>query len=404
MRSLAKPRPPKPLLPLAVFLQSMGYVDVKMRWKKDASFDAVPVLTHARDLRPLVSLARLLSPSPTPVSAVSKLRRSLETSDRRVASFLRRFPAAFVESVGPEHNHPWFRLSGSAARLLREERDIFAARRADITSRLSRLLLMCPTRRIPLSVAQGMLWHFGLPEDYFECPYFEIRQDGFRILTSGDVVCREDANDGKELALIDDGKDQEMPLSVLQMDAIRRFGSADQVPIPLFQSKGLRLKRKIEDWLEGFQKLPYVSPYEDFSNIHRGSDVSEKRVVGVLHELFSMFVTCSAERRRLLCLRQHLGLPQKFHRVFERHPHIFYLLLKEKSCFVVLKEAYMAGGNTAIEENPMLEVRSKYARLMEESREIIRRRRSGKPAEYPDDHVESEDSEGANSASLFIER
>uniref|UniRef100_A0ACD5X9H9 Uncharacterized protein n=4 Tax=Avena sativa TaxID=4498 RepID=A0ACD5X9H9_AVESA len=401
MRSLARPWPPKPSLLLAALVQSMGYVDVKMRWKKDASFDDVPVLAHARDLRPLAALARLLSPSPTPVSAVSKLRRSLETSDRRVASFLRRFPAAFVESVGPEHNHPWFRLSASAARLLQEERDVFAARRADITSRLRRLLLMSSARRIPLSVAQGMLWHLGLPEDYFRNPDFDIGQDGFRILTSDGVICPKDENDGKELGLIDDGKDQEMPLSVLQMGAIRRFGSADEVPIPLFPSKGLRLKRKIGDWMEGFQKLPYVSPYEGFSHIPRGSDVSQKRVVGVLHELFSLFVTCSAERRRLLCLRTHLGLPQKFDRGIERHPHIFYLLLKEKTCFVVLKEAYMAGGDTAIEEHPMLEVRSKYAGLMEESREIIKRRRSGNPIQLDPEDQETSGDKGANSAAIF---
>ncbi|XP_051177878.1 protein WHAT'S THIS FACTOR 9, mitochondrial [Lolium perenne] len=399
MRSLAKARPPKPLCPLAAFVQSMGYVDVKMRWKKDASFDGVPVLAHARDLRPLAALARLLSPSPTPVSAVSKLRRSLETSDRRVAAFLRRFPAAFVESVGPEHHHPWFRLSAPAARLLQEERDVFAARRADIASRLRRLLLMSPARRLPLSVAQGMLWHLGLPEDYFRRPEFDIGQDGFRILTTaGDGAYHKDENDGKELGLIDDVQDQEMPLSVLQTNAIRRFGSADEVPIPLFPSKGLRLKHKIGDWLERFQKLPYVSPYEDFSNIQPGTDVSQKRVAGVLHELFSLFVTCSAERRRLLCLRTHLGLPQKFDRGIERHPHIFYLLLKEKTCFVVLKEAYMAGGDTAIEEHPMLAVRSKYAGLMEESREIIKRRRSGKPVQLdPEDQEESEDWKDANS-------
>ncbi|CAM0876677.1 unnamed protein product [Alopecurus aequalis] len=398
MRSLARPRPPKRLLPLAALVQSMGYVDVKMRWKKDASFDDVPVLAHARDLRPLASLARLLSPSPTPVSAVSKLRRSLETSDRRVTAFLRRFPGAFVESVGPEHNHPWFRLSAPAARLLQEERDVFAARRADVTSRLRRLLLMSPARRLPLSVAQGMLWHLGLPEDYFRRPEFDIGQDGFRILTAGDGVYCKDENDGKELGLIDDGRDQEMPLSVLQTNAIRRFGSADEVPIPLFPSKGLRLKRKIGDWLEGFQRLHYVSPYEDFRTIQPGTDVSQKRVVGVLQELFTLFVTCSAERRRLLCLRTHLGLAQKFDKVFERHPHVFYKLLKEKTCFVVLKEAYMAGGDTTIQEHPMLEVRRKYAGLMEESREIIKRRRSGKPVEL--DPEDEEDSNGANSSAI----
>ncbi|KAG8052178.1 hypothetical protein GUJ93_ZPchr0001g31335 [Zizania palustris] len=403
MRPLAIRRAARPLPPLAVLIQSMSYVDVKMRWKKDSSFDDVPVLSQARDLRPLVSLARLLSPSPTPVSAVSNLRRSLETPDRRVASFLRRFPAAFVESVGPRNNVPWFRLSDSAACLLREERNTFAARRADITSRLRRLLLMSPCRRLPLRVAQGMLWHLALPEDYFKCPDYDIAQDGFRILTFGGSICCDGDDDGRELGLIDNGEDQELPKSVLEMDAMRRFGSTKEVPIPLFQSKGLRLKRKIEVWLEGFQKLPYVSPYEDFSCIDRNSDVSEKRVLGVLHELLSLFVTCSAERRRLLCLRKHLGLPQKFHRVFERHPHVFYLLLKEKSCFVILKEAYMAGGDTAIDEHPMLEVWRKYAGLMEESREIIKCRRSGKPFQPKyEDHERSEDGkEGADSAAMM---
>lgn len=383
---------------LAVHLQSMAYVGVKMRWKKDLSFDAVPVLSHARDLRPLTSLLRLLSPSPTPISAVSKLGRSLETPDRRVISFLRRFPAAFVESVGPQHSLPWFRLSDAAACLLQEERDVFAARRADVTDRLRRLLLMCPRRRLPVRIAQGMLWHLGIPEDYFKCPDHDIARDGFRIIISRDDVISQDENhSGRELGLIDDGNDQEMPLSVLQMNAMKKYGSLEEVPVPLFQSKGLRLKRKIEDWLEWFQRLPYVSPYEDFSHITPGSDVSEKRAVGVLHELLSLFVICSAERRRLLCLRQHLGLPQKFHCVFERHPHVFYLLLKEKTCFVVLKEAYMAWGDTAIKEHPMLEVRKKYVELMDQSREIIRCRRSRKP-------IESENEVSGDSVEMFPQK
>ncbi|GJN23096.1 hypothetical protein PR202_gb10714 [Eleusine coracana subsp. coracana] len=366
----------------------MAYVDVTMRWKKDVSFDSVPVLTHARDIRPLASLARLFSPSPIPVSAVSKLGRLLETPDRRVTSFLRRFPAVFVESVGPQYNLPWFRLSDAAARLLREERDVFAARRAAVTGRLRLLLLMCPQRCLPLRVAQGMLWHLGLPEDYFKEPEYDIAQDGFRVIASGDGTICQDDDGGRKLELIDDGQGEEMPLSVLQLNAIKKFGSAEVVPIPLFQSKGLRLKQKIKDWLEDFQNLPYMSPYEDSSSINRNSDISGKRVAGVLHELFSLFVTCSAERRRLLCLRQHLGLPHKFDRAFERHPHVFYLLLKEKTCFVVLKEAYMAGEDTAIEKHPMLEVRKKYVELMEESREIIRRRRSRNPIESYSEGVE----------------
>uniref|UniRef100_A0A804P7G2 PORR domain-containing protein n=1 Tax=Zea mays TaxID=4577 RepID=A0A804P7G2_MAIZE len=103
-----------------------------IRWK-DSSFDAIPEISHARDIRPLVSLARILSPSPTPVSAVSKLDPLLETPDRWVTAFLRRFSAAFVESVG-QHNIPWFRLSDAATQLLQEEWSVFAARRAGASS------------------------------------------------------------------------------------------------------------------------------------------------------------------------------------------------------------------------------------------------------------------------------
>jgi hypothetical protein len=40
----------------------MAYVDVKMQWKKDASFNVILVLSQARDLWSLVFLARILSP------------------------------------------------------------------------------------------------------------------------------------------------------------------------------------------------------------------------------------------------------------------------------------------------------------------------------------------------------
>jgi hypothetical protein len=101
---------------------------------------------------------------------------------------------------------------------------------------------MCPEHHLPLRVAQGMLWHLGLPEDYFKRPEYNIGQDGFRVIAPGDgTVCQDDDDDMK-LELIDDGKSEEMPLSVLQLNAIWNFGSSADVPIPLFQSKGLRFK------------------------------------------------------------------------------------------------------------------------------------------------------------------
>ncbi|GKB91445.1 protein root primordium defective 1, partial [Tanacetum coccineum] len=58
------------------------------------------------------------------------------------------------------------------------------------------------------------------------------------------------------------------------------------------------LRTKILDWLDGFQKLPYVSPYEKCPDLYPDSDVTEKRVVGLLHELLSLFVEHLVQRKR----------------------------------------------------------------------------------------------------------
>ncbi|XP_020573358.1 protein ROOT PRIMORDIUM DEFECTIVE 1 [Phalaenopsis equestris] len=350
-------------------LQKASYVDVTMKWKKDPFFDNIDILSKSRDLRPLISLKNIIIKEPDqclPISAVSKRSRELDISGR-VASFLRRYPAVFEEFTGPEYNLPWFRLTREAFDIDLKERDVYLRRRMEIVGRLRRLILMSREKMLPLRIVQGMLWYLGLSEDFLKIPE-EISDEFFRIVEV----------EGEERWLCAEPDSNEEILSVLQKNAMKQ-GSCDQVTFPLFPSKGLRLKKKIECWLDDFQRLPYVSPYEDFSSLDPNSDVSEKRVAGVLHELLSIFVDNSAERRRLLCLRKHLGLPQKFHKVFERHPHVFYLLLKSKTCFVVLKEAYNGCSVSTIERHPMLEVRKKYVELMNRSEAILRSRRSRKP-------------------------
>lgn len=85
--------------------------------------------------------------------------------------------------------------------------------------------------------------------------------------------------------------------------------------------------------------------------------------MGVLHELLSLFVEHSAERKQLLCLKKHFGLPQNVHKALERHPHMIYLSLRNKTCTAILKEAY--SDKTAMERHPLLRVRKKYIKLME---------------------------------------
>lgn len=147
------------------------------------------------------------------------------------------------------------------------------------------------------------------------------------------------------------------------------------IEFPLFPSKGVRLRRKIEDWLKVFQKLPYVSPYDDCSCLDPNSDIAEKRVAALLHELLSLFVEHSAERKKLLCLKKYMRLPQKVHKAFERHPHMFYLSMKNKTCTAILKEAYC--DDSAIERHPLLRVRNRYINLVKESDVILKSKRLG---------------------------
>ncbi|KAK1288101.1 hypothetical protein QJS10_CPB19g00418 [Acorus calamus] len=329
------------------------YVDVYMKWKRDPLFESIDTVSLSPLMKPLLSLKNTISRHPNlriPISSVSKRTKHFETPHRlKVATFMRRYPSFFHES---SHDaHPWFSLTRAASALDIEERALLRASRADIARRVYRLVRMSRDNHLPLSAIKGLQWNLGFPDELLEDPIgfsdglLEPDRDGLRATTTDE------------------------PLRPMVSDAA----------FSLFPMKGVRLKRKIEEWLEEFQRVPYVSPYEDFSHIRPDSDVGEKRVVGVLHELLGLFVDHSVERRRLFGLKKALGLPQKVHRVFERHPLMFYLSFKNRTCTVILKEAYSDEGSK-IERHPLIDLRRKYVELMKESSEMLKarqRRRCG---------------------------
>ncbi|XP_058088175.1 protein WHAT'S THIS FACTOR 9, mitochondrial [Magnolia sinica] len=372
-----KKTPLRPLF-LAIYTPKSHYVDVKMKWKKDPFYDSIQPIQKSNHLKSIISIKNDIQTHPNsciPISAISKLKFQFD-APTKVCKFIRQYPSFFEEFRGEPNNLPWFRLTHEAIDLDREEWAVYRDRRPELAARLRRLILMSKEKKLPLSVIRGMGWYLGLPNDFIQNP------DGdFEFVEMGDGV--------QGLRAVNSGEDV---ISVVQRNAVARMGCLagpnSPIAFPLFPSKGLRLKRKIEVWLDEFQKLPYVSPYEDSSHLRADTDVSEKRAVGILHELLSLFVDHAAERRKLICLRKHLRLPQKFSEVFVRHPHIFYLSLKNKTCTVILKEAYSK--DSAIEKHPILEVRKKYIELMDKSKTILRDRRSRKPAA----EIEDLDSDG----------
>lgn len=114
--------------------------------------------------------------------------------------------------------------------------------------------------------------------------------------------------------------------------------------------------------MEEFHRLPYISPYEDSSGIDPESDLMEKRVVGILHEVLSLMIHKKTKRNYLRGLREELNLPHRFTRVFTRYPGIFYLSLKCKTTTLVLREGYERG--KLVDPHPIALVRNKYYYVM----------------------------------------
>ncbi|XP_021773160.1 protein ROOT PRIMORDIUM DEFECTIVE 1-like [Chenopodium quinoa] len=348
-------------------IRKLSYVNVYMKWKKNRSYDSIETIYRSPELKPLISLKNSIAQAPSgciPISDVSKRGLVLDVPIK-VAKFLRRYPSVFEEFVGPQYNLPWFRLTPKAMEIDVEEKAIYEDYKSDLQLRLKKLILMTREQRLPLRIIQGVQWYLGLPDNFLKNPDINL-DSSFRFV--------EMENGDRGLAV----EGEEKMMSILQKNAVQRGlsngGWMEPIPFPLFPSRGLRLKRKISAWLDEFQKLPYVSPYEDFSHLSPDSDIAEKRVVGVLHELLCLFVENAAPRKKLLCLKKFLSLPQKFHKAFERHPHMFYLSMKAHTCTAILKEAYE--DEAAIERHPLFTVRKRYIELMDDSDRILKQRRS----------------------------
>lgn len=131
---------------------------------------------------------------------------------------------------------------------------------------------------------------------------------------------------------------------------------------PMNFPRGYGAQKKVKAWMDEFQKLPYISPYEDSRGIDPDSELMEKRVVGVLHEFLGLTIYKKTKRNYLRCMREELNLPHKFTRIFTRYPGIFYLSLKCKTTTVALREGYRRG--RLVDPHPIARHRDKLHYVM----------------------------------------
>lgn len=221
----------------------------------------------------------------------------------------------------------------------------------NILNRLRKLLMLTRGRLLPLQTIDQLRWDLGLPFDY-ENKFVRKHPELFTF------VKLPDDRMGLKLLVWDDC----LAVSHLESRNSNNLGKKEALMFPIRFTRGFGLKKKCMEWLNEWQKLPYTSPYVDALHLDPRTDVSEKRVVGVFHELLHLTILRKIERKNVSNLRAPLAMPQKFTKVFERHPGIFYISKKGATQTVVLREAYDHG--QLIEKHPLADFREKYASMM----------------------------------------
>ncbi|KAA8527312.1 hypothetical protein F0562_034591 [Nyssa sinensis] len=340
--------------------QKASLVNIKFKWVKDKVLDAV--VAGQRDLRAACVLVSIISCDPgccLPVYCLSRQRGQLGLPhDLKLSTFIRRYPNIFEEfhvldSRGTRI--PWFRLTPEALDLHQEELTVQQQYRMDLLDRLRKLLMLTQDRTLPLQTIDQLKWDIGLPFDYQQSliPHHPELFSLVRLL-----------DDRVGLKLL--SWDHNLAVSQLQKSVALQQKEDDirkgSLAFPIGFTRGFGLKRKCMEWLEEWQRLPYTSPYSDASHLDPRTDVSEKRIVGIFHELLHLTIQKKTERKNVSNLRKPLALPQKFTRVFERHPGIFYISKKCDTQTVVLREAY--DRRQLIQKHPIVDIREKYASMM----------------------------------------
>lgn len=314
-------------------------------------------LDHAvereRNLKPVLNLKNLIKSEPSksiPLSLITESKESLQIPVRPI-ELVRRYPSIFEEFLpGGIGIHPHIKLTPQVINYDKEEEIIYQSvdYKQEVGDRLLKLLMISRINKLPLTFIDRLKWELGLPQDYVKTIVPEF-PDYFRVSN--------EANEGiLELVCWSN----ELAVSVMEKKG------AVPIEFCLTHSNGFEMDKKYKKWVDEWQKLPYVSPYENAQHLATKGDESDKWAVGILHEILNLFVGKKAVRDTVLELGEYFGLRSRFKRALLQHPGIFYVSHKLGTRTVVLKEAYKRG--ILSEMHPLMLMRSRYLKLMNMAR------------------------------------
>ncbi|KAF5749321.1 hypothetical protein HS088_TW04G01289 [Tripterygium wilfordii] len=345
-------------------LHHRGFVDgAGFKYVRDRGLDHV--VEREKHLRPVINVKNLIKSEPSksiPISVISQQRDSLRFPFRPI-DFIRKYPAIFEEFL-PGGIHPHIKLKTEVLDLDAEENLVYQSDnyRQNVADRLLKLLMISRINKIPLRILDTLKWHLGLPQDYVQSLVPEF-PDYFRVIDgSHSTTCGLKSDLNLELVCWN----SELAVSAIEKK-VKGYEKGMPIVFPMHFSRGSEMDKKVKKWVDDWQRLPYISPYENACHLGPNTDESDRWAVAVMHEVLNLFVAKFGEWDNVLQLGEWLGIRSRLKRALLHHPGVFYLSSKVGTYTVVLREGFKRG--LLIEKNPLVDIRNQYLHLMHSVKE-----------------------------------
>ncbi|ESQ55705.1 hypothetical protein EUTSA_v10027159mg [Eutrema salsugineum] len=294
-------------------------------------------------------LKNIILRCPNQVAPVKFLQKKFKTLDLqgKAMNWLKKYPCCF--DVYLEEDEYYCRLTKPMMTLVEEEELVKDSQEPVFADRLAKLLMMSVNQRLNVVKLNELKRSFGFTDDYV-IRILPKYSDLFRLVNySG-------RKSSMEIELL--SWKPELAVSAVEAAASER-GSEPSFTCSLPTTWTNPWERFIE-----FNASPYISPYQDPGDLVEGSKESEKRSVGLVHELLSLTLWKKLSVVKLNHFKREFGLPEKLNGMLLKHPCIFYVSNKYQVHTVVLREGY--NGSELIHKDPLVVVKDKFGELMQQ--------------------------------------
>lgn len=337
------------------------FINARIKWVRDPYLDSA--VEREKNLKPLTSLKNLILSQPSqtiPLSTASPLKPKLHLPTT-VGKFINNYPLIFKIFL-PHKSNPFPHVKFTPKALALHHNEVLilnlSHHRKDVAEKLAKLLMLSRVGKLPLYLIDMFKYDLGLPHDYISTLLLEF-PDYFQICDMDFHDPNGDAVFGLELVSFRDY----LAVSKLEKSVSGEGSSRRRIKFSMNLPRGFDLEKRVMQWVDEWQNLPYISPYENASHLAPNGDQAEKWVVGVVHELLSLLVSKKTERENLFCLGEFLGFDRlRLKRALVHCPGIFFVSNKLRNQTVVLREAYRK--KRLLENHPLVIMRNRYIRLM----------------------------------------